>query len=369
MRFECDKQSLYEALSNVSRAVGQKTSIEALEGIKIKVSQDVLEFTGYDLNLGIKKEIDAVTDEMGEFVVGCGIFNEIVRKMPESRIAVEIDGNLNVHIKSGVTEYNISAISAQEYPDVPTIDRNEFIKIPQHVLKNMIKQTIFAVSTDTKKPILTGELFDIENGVFNMVAIDNYKLALRTESIVTDNDYKFVVPSKALAEVEKLLDENSKEDCMIYVSKKHITFEINGYSVITRLLEGEFYNYKVSIPKNYSTEVILKVKNLIDTLDRCGLLISEKHKAPVRCKFANGALTINCKTSVGKFNDEMEIDLSGSSFEIGFNNKYLLEALRACESEKVKLQMNGPLSPIKIVPVDSDCFTFLVLPVQLSSNN
>ncbi|MBQ7132577.1 MAG: DNA polymerase III subunit beta [Oscillospiraceae bacterium] len=368
MRFECEKQSLYEALSNVSRAVGQKTSIEALEGIKIKVSENILEFTGYDLNLGIKKEIEAVTNGCGEFVVSSGIFNEIVRKMPESMVYVDIDDNLNVNIKSGVTEYNISAISAQEYPDIPVIDRADFIKLPQHVLKNMIKQTIFAVSTDTKKPILTGELFDIADSLFNMVAIDNYKLALRTEGINADKDYKFVVPSKALSEVEKLLDEASKEDCVIYVGKKHIIFEINGYSVISRLLEGEFYNYKVSIPKNFSTEVVIKVKSLIDMLDRCGLIISEKHKAPVRCKFSNGSLSLNCKTSVGKFSDEMEIDLSGNCFEIGFNNRYLLEALRACESDKVKLQMNGPLSPIKIVPADGDSFTFLVLPVQLSSN-
>ena len=366
MRFECEKQSLYEALSNVSRAVGVKTSIEALEGIKIKVCDGILEFTGYDLNLGIKKEIEAQTSDFGEFVVGCGIFNEIVRKMPESLVCVDIDENLNVNIKSGVTEYNISAISAQEYPDIPIIDKADFIKIPQHVLKNMIKQTIFAVSTDTKKPILTGELFDISAGSFNMVAIDNYKLALRNESINAESDYKFVVPSKALSEVEKLLDEASKEDCTIYVGKKHIIFEINGYSVISRLLEGEFYNYKVSIPKNFSTEVVIKVKSLVDMLDRCSLLISEKHKAPVRCKFSNGMLTLNCKTSVGKFSDEMEIDLAGNSFEIGFNNKYLLEALRACESDKVKLQMNGPLAPIKIVPAEGESFTFLVLPVQLS---
>ncbi len=367
MKFECEKQNLYEALSNVSRAVSQKTSIEALEGIKIKVSENALEFTGYDLNLGIKKEIEAVTSGNGEFVVSGNIFNEIIRKMPESLISVNVDENLNVNVKSGVAEYSISAISSQEYPDIPEIDKTDFIKLPQYVLKNMIKQTIFAVSTDTKKPILTGELFDIENGSFNLVAIDNYKLALRTESVNINNNYKFVVPSKALSEVEKLLDENSKNDCVIFVGKKHIIFEINGYSVISRLLEGEFYNYKVSIPKNFSTEAVIKVKNLIDMLDRCGLIISEKHKAPVRCKFENGSLSLLCKTGVGKFSDEMEIDLSGNCFEIGFNNRYLLEALRACESDKVKLQMNGPLSPIKIVPADGDSFTFLVLPVQLAS--
>jgi DNA polymerase-3 subunit beta len=259
-------------------------------------------------------------------------------------------------------------MSADEYPAIPDYDSGDNFTMEQALLKNMINQTIYAVAVTDNKPILTGELFDISNYNFNLVAIDGFRLAVRTEKLDTDNHYHFVVKSKALSEVSKLLKDDDDMKVTVHVSKKHVTFEISGYMVISRLLEGEFHNYKGSIPSNHSTEIFLNTKDLIGSLERCMLLINDKNKAPVKCIFNNGQVKISCSTSIGKLSDEFDIDLTGPMVEIGFNCRYLLDALKASESDKVKLQLNGGLSPMKILPMEGDAYTFLVLPVRLKAD-
>lgn len=368
MKFTCNKQTLYEAINNVSRAVAIKSTITALEGIKVKLTPNSLQLTGYDLELGIKTEIPVNGDGTGEFIISSRLFSDIIRKMPADEVSVEIDEKLGTRISGGLTEYNIISLSAEEYPEIPDFDKEESFSVPQNILKNMINQTIFAVAINENKPILTGELFDIEDGSFNLVAIDGYRLAIRNEKVSNEDNYNFVVPAKALREVSGLLKEDGEQNCIIFTSKKHIIFDISGYKVISRLLEGEFHNYKGSLPTNSSTEVIIKTKDFISSLERCALLINDRIKAPVKCLFENGEVKISCSTAIGKFNDAFEVDLSGPLVEIGFNCKYLLDALKATESDQVKLQMNGGLSPMKIVPLKDQSYTFLVLPVRLKAD-
>lgn len=367
MRFDCDKQELCEAIGNVSKAAAAKSTISALEGIKINITDNMMQLTGYDLELGIKTEIPVNSNENGEFVISSKLFNDIIRRMPSDRISIEVDDNLRTNIKGGITEYNIMSLSSEEYPELPEFNNESSFSIPQNILKNMINQTIYAVATNDNKPILTGELFDIEKGSFNLVAIDGYRLAVRNENISCEENYNFVVPAKALREISGLLKEDVEEECTISISRKHIIFDISGYNVISRLLEGEYHNYKASIPSSSSTEVIIKTKDFIQSLDRCLLLINDKIKPPVICNFENGEVKIACTTSIGKFNDAFEVDISGPAVNIGFNCRYLLDALKASESDKVKLLMNGGLSPIKIVPMEGASYTFLVLPVRLKA--
>ncbi len=367
MKLICNKVSLYEAISNVSKAVALKSTILALEGIKIKLLNQTLFLTGYDLEIGIKTQISVKSQDSGEFIVNARLFNDIIKRMPSDEILIDITENLAVTIKGGATQYTISATSAEEYPDIPEFDEGENFTISQAVLKNMINQTVFAVATNDTKPILTGELFDIDNGKFNMVAIDGYRLAVRNEKLQTNSIMKFVVPSKALNEVSKLLKDDDELICTVHTCKKHIIFEISGYQVISRLLEGEFHNYKGSIPTTSTTEVIVKTKDLINCLERASLLINERIKSPVKCIFENNLIKLSCSTSIGKINDELEADITGPMIEIGFNNKYLLDPLKAIEEDKIKLQMNGGNLPMKIVPVKGDGYTFLVLPVRLKN--
>lgn len=367
MKLTCNKSSLYEAIINVSKAVAIKSTIIALEGIKLKLSNSILYLTGYDLEIGIKTQISVISQDNGEIIVNSRLFSDIIKRMPTEEILINIAENLAVTISGGSTEYTISATAADEYPEIPEFDESDSIVISQTVLKNMINQTIFAVATNDTKPILTGELFEIQDGSFNLVAIDGYRLAIRNEILKTENNYKFVVPSKALNEVSKLLKDDEDLNCTIHTSKKHIIFDLSGCFLISRLLEGEFHNYKGSIPISSITEVIVKTKDLINCLERASLLINDRVKSPVKCIFDNGLIKLSCSTSIGKINDEIQADISGSIIEIGFNNKYLLDPLKTISDDKVKLQMNGGNLPMKLIPVQGNAFTFLVLPVRLKN--
>lgn len=367
MKFICKQAEINEALANVSRAVPPKSTISALEGVKLYLNKNFLELTGYDLELGIQTRIEVNSEDVGECILNSRLFNEIIRKMPSEEIEVEIDGNLVTTIRGNSAEYKISAMPADEYPSIPDHDTGDNFSVPQTMLKSMINETIFAVAVTDNKPILMGELFDISEHNFNLVAIDGYRLAVRSEKVESDDRYYFVVKAKALSEISKLLKEDGNENVVMHVSKKHITFEIGRYMVLSRLLEGEFHNYRGSIPASHSTEIVINARELISCLERCMLLINEKAKAPVRCLFKDGRVKISCSTALGKLNDEMEADTSGPSVEIGFNCRYLLEALRAAQSDKVRLQLSGGLSPMKIVPMDGDAYTFLVLPMRLRS--
>lgn len=367
MKFSCDKSKICEAINHVSKAVAVKSTIPALEGIKIKLSENILELTGYDLEMGIRTQIQVKSEDSGEYVINARLFSEITKRMPDGELLFFIDDSLNVKISCGVTEYNISAYLAEEYPDLPVMENEKQFSISQGILKSMINQTIFAVSTLDNKPVLTGELFDIENGVFNLVAIDGYRLAIRTEKINCDERFYFVVPSKALNEIARLLKDDDENVCNVFVSERHIMFDINGYYFFSRLLEGEFHNYKTSLFSDFKTEAIVKTREFLESLERCSLLISEKYKAAVKCKFNTSELQIDCKTVIGKVSDEISVDLSGDSVLIAFNNKFLIDALKASESDKVKIHMNGSNRPIKILPLQGESYTFLLMPVAIKS--
>lgn len=259
----------------------------------------------------------------------------------------------------------VTAISAEEYPDLPEYDSENKIILPQGLLKSMIRQTAYAVSINDAKPILTGELFDIGEGSFNLVAIDGFRMAIRTEKIDTPDTYKFVVPSRALNETARLLKDDKDLNCAIYPARRHIVFDINGYLLFSRLLEGEFHNYRVSLPDKFRTEIVLRTKETTDCLERCSLLISEKNKSPIRCLFNPQKPEIRCSTTAGKLCEDIDAEITGESLEIGLNSRFLLEALRASECDKIKLQTNGAKMPIKILPIEGNSFTFLLMPVQL----
>lgn len=367
----CDRNKLDKALSVVSRAVSKKVS--TVEGVLVSIENGKLELTGYDLEFGIRTCIDIQCNGSTSFTVDGQLLGNIIKKISCKEIQLELQNNDkgkdSLVIRGGNAEYKIRIFSSESYPTTPDVNSSiDRFTVPQGMLKNMIKQTIFAVSTSDNKPILTGELFDIKNKIFNLVALDGYRLAVRTEPINADHDYNFVVPAKTLSEVSKILKDNNDETVIVYVCRRHIIFEIENYIFFSRLLEGEYHNYQNSIPSHYNTEVILNTRDLIASVERCMLLVNEKNKSPVICSFDKN-VKISCSTSMGDLQDNFEADVSGGSVRIGFNGKFLLDALKSSESDKVKLQLNGSRSPMKIVPIDGDAYTFLVLPVRLREEN
>ena len=365
MKFVCNKNELSEAVTNVSRAVSQKSTIPALEGIKVKISDGNVELTGYNLELGIRTTIPASTEGDGEFVVNARLFSEFTRKMSGDDITLDIDENLVINMSCSATQCSFSAMSATEFPDLPVVDRSKSFSVKQNILKSMINMTSYAASLNESKPILTGELFDIEDGSFNMVAIDGFRLAIRGESTESTEKYHFVVPKKALLEVSTLIKDDAEKECSIYTNDRHIIFEIGSVFVISRLLEGAFHNYKLSIPSEFKTEVIINKREFSTCLERCSLLIDDKNKSPIRCEVGNGVVKISCRTGIGKINDAISADISGEAVTIGFNNKLILEALRAAEGDKVRIRFNGAMKVIEILPLEGESFIFLVMPIQL----
>ena len=367
MKFICNKTEISEAIGNVSRAVSQKSTIPALEGIKVRVSEGSVELTAYNLEMGIRTSIKADTDGEGEFVVSTRLFSEFTRRMSEEEIAFTIDDNLVISISSSTTECSFPAMSASEYPELPKVDSARSFSVKQSVLKSMINMTSYATSLNEGKPVLTGELLDIEDGSFNMVAIDGFRLAIRNEITDCNEKYHLVVPKKALLEVSTLIKDDDDKVCTVCTNDRHIIFEIGNVFVISRLLEGVFHNYKLSIPSGCKTEVIINKRDFATCLERCSLLIDDKNKSPIRCEVGNGVMKISCKTGIGKINDVISADISGETVTIGFNNKLILEALRAAEGDKVRVRFNGAMKVIEILPLEGESFIFLVMPIQLKN--
>ena len=366
MKFTVNKSDITEAVSNIQRAVSTKTSIPALEGILLSATETGLELCAYDLELGITTVIPAFVMEPGKAVLSAKLFSDIVRRTPAETVTVSVDEKNMATLESGYSRFSIIGIPAEEFPELPKLSDCTQISLPGALLKSMIRQTLFAIAESDAKPIHQGSLFSLENGILDVVSVDGYRLAVRREPVDFSEDLSFVVPGKTLSELLKLI-KDSEEPVEISAGRRHILFKIDNYTVISSLLEGEFLNYKAAIPPESQTEVVLKTREAIDSVERVSLLITDRLKSPIRCLFDNNEVKLNCTTSMGRASDQLDVEMTGQSVEIGFNNRYLLEALRNTECDEVKVQLGGPLSPMKVVPKEGDSFLFLVLPVRLKS--
>ncbi len=366
MKFTVNKSDITEAVGNIQRAVSTKTSIPALEGILLGADENGLELCAYDLELGITTVIPAFVTEPGKAVLSAKLFSDIVRRTPAETITVTVDEKNMATLESGYSRFSIIGIPAEEFPELPKLSDSTQFSLAGSLLKSMIRQTLFAIAESDAKPIHQGSLFNMEKGVLDVVSVDGYRLAKRSEPIQFEEDLSFVVPGKTLSEILKLI-KDSDDPVEISAGRRHILFKIDNYTVISSLLEGEFLNYKAAIPPDSQTEVVLKTREAIDSVERVSLLITDRLKSPVRCLFSDNELKLNCTTSMGRASDQLDVEMTGQSVEIGFNNRYLLEALRNTECDEVKVQLGGPLSPMKVVPKDGDSFLFLVLPVRLKS--
>lgn len=366
MKFSCSTQALGQAIANVSLAVSPKSTLPALEGILVTAGAGTLTLVGYNLELGITSTLPARVEEEGQVVIPSKLFSEIVRKTASDEIQISCDQRFLVEIKGGVSEFTILGMSGMEFPELPTVGDGEATSLPQNKLRSMVDQTLFAVAQNDAKPVHTGCLFLLEEDQATVVAVDGFRLALRREPAKAPQTMRFVVPGKSLNELLKLLgDDDSGVE--LQVSKKHILFTIGETSIVSRLLEGEFLDYNAAIPKDCSTTVKVSTRGLVSSIERTSLLISDRLKSPLRVVFDQGLVRMSCSTTIGKAYDECECQSQGPQVEMGFNNRYLMDALKNSEADMVKLEISGPLSPMKVVPLEGDSFLFLVLPMKLKT--
>lgn len=364
MHILCDKIALIDAVGNVQRAVSGKSTLPALEGILLKAAGSSLYLAGYDLDMGITTTIEAHVQEPGEIVLTAKLFGEIVRKLPGEDVSIMTDDKLNTTIRSGITEFTIMGISAAEYPEIPTVSDGVGFTLPQNVLKSMIRQTLFAIAQTDARPVHTGSQFEIETDNLRVVSVDGSRLAMRCEEIKSGESAQFVVPGKTLSEVLKLL-KDEETPLSLAVGRRHIILEIDGYAVISRLLDGEFLPYRKAIPQTVTTTIRVKTRELIDAVERASLVINDRLKSPLICDFRDGHINVSCTTPLGSANDRIDAEIEGNAEEMGFNSRFLLDALKNAETDEVRIELNGALSPMKVLPSSGESFLFLVLPVRL----
>ena len=367
MKFTCEKNQLVSAISVASRTVAQKSAISGLEGILVRAGVKVM-LTGYNLETGITVSVDADIQETGACVMPARLFFDIVRKLPDDTVSIQVDESFKVSIKGGISSFTITALSADDYPELPDVDSEKGIRVPQNELKAMISGTIFAVSENQARPIHTGVLIEVDNDSITSVAVDGYRLALRRylpeESL--ERTLKFVAPAAALKEVEKILGDTD-DPATFYPGSKHILFTIGDATLVCRILEGEFLDWRRVLPQNNPVKLVGNVSRLTDSIERVGLVISEKLKSPVRCKFGDNAAELRTVSTIGEAYDVCPIAGDGKDLEIGFNCKYLLDALRAVPDSECTLEMINGLSPIVLNPTEGNRYSYMVLPVRLKA--
>ena len=369
MKFSCEKYLLQNACSTAARAAASKSPILALEGLLLEAGADV-KVTGYDLKKGIYTSFAADVAQGGAIVVNSRLFGEIIRKLPDGIVTVATD-NLNINVKCGKSDFNIMGLSPDDYPEMPVVDEQKQITLSEKTLRSMINQTIFAVADNDVRPIYTGTLFEICEDELTLVSVDGYRLAKRSEKLgeTYEDICRFVVPGAALSDIERIC-EDSDDPVSIAVGQKHISFSIGETVVVSRRLEGEFLNYKKSIPESFRHILKVERSEFMAVIDRVSLIISEKNSSPVHLFLNDGNIECSCITPIGKAEDVCLCEGNGEGMEIGFNDRYLMDALKAAGKDELLLCLNTASSPCILKAADeSDAFTYMILPVRLRTGD
>lgn len=367
MKIICNKTTLNEAVISVSKAVSSHSSLPVLEGIYISASTDgVVTLISNDMEMGIEAKIRGEVESGGSTVLNAKILGSIVKNLPLEEVFIELDEKNICTIKSGNSKFEISGMNSIDFPDLPVVNPDYSVKIPKKTLKEMISKTIFCTSLSDNRPILKGCLFDIEGGTVRMVSTDGFRLAVRTYHLEEDNgERKFVVPAKALGEINKILKDDD-EFVEVNCTSKNAVFIFENYRVVTRLIEGDYINYKSAIYDEGEIELECPLYELFDSVYRASLIITENaNDAPVKFKIEDDNINVSCETIVGKVDDNIAVTTGSAQLEIGFFNEFLLGVLRACDDEKVKIKFKKNINPMIITPIDGDEYVYLLLPRRL----
>lgn len=365
MLFTTEKQKLLDAVLKLQKVVGSKTSMPVLEGILISAEPGKITLVAYNLEMGMKTEIYAKCDESGDIVINARILADILRRMNGLQIEIKADDKLNCNIKCGGASFDIMGMAATDFPEMPTVNSNESITVKGGVMVEMVKSTAFAAAQgENARPILAGINISVLDGNLRFVAIDGFRLAIKNYKTNIPNNIDFTVNNKALWEVIKLID-NEDDDVVINVGERLLSFTVNNITFVSRLTEGEFVNYKKTLPEERKQKVRANTRELTEIIERVSLLISESFSTPIRCYFNELNAVFTSATSIGRATETYDTKLEGESFEIGLNSRYLLDVLRAIDYEEIEILFNGPNTGVVIIPAEGDEFKYMIMPMRL----
>lgn len=362
----CSKEKLLEAMNIVSKAVPARTTLPILECVLIIAENDTLRLLCNNLEMGIEtSKIEATVIQPGMVALDAKMFSEIVRKLPDGNVSICNNENLT-SIKSGRSEFKISSQNGNDFPKLPDVEKSEIYKIMSDDFRDMVRQTIFSVSQDESKPILMGELFEIKNNKINMVALDGFRIALKSiDTIEEYKDISVVIPSKTLADVARILSSSENDVIYVYFTDKHALFELESCKIVTRLIDGKFINYENIFNDDYKTLLTANRQDLLESVERAALIYSDDKKNPIKFKIEDDKMIITSNTELDASYEELLVDVDGEQLEIAFNPKYLIDALKAITSEKVSLQFTTSLNPCTIKPIEQFNAKYLILPLRL----
>ena len=368
MKIICEKEKLLKAINSVVKGVASKTTMPILEGILIQTNDNEIKLTTYDLEIGIEYIIESKVEKQGNTVVNALMFSEIIRKLPDTEINITLNENNLLVIECEGSLYKLATMNPMEFPELPKINIENSVELEQRTLKNMVRKTIFAVSSEENRPVFTGCLFEIQNNKLNVVAVDGFRLAWASSFLENkNNDFKAVIPGKTLNEVNKIITD-SFEVIKIGVSKNQALFQMENCKIVTRLLDGEFLNYSSVIPKNWETRIRANRRDLQECFERISLIsasIAEKEKKyPVKIKIDVGKITISCTNQTGDAKEELFLETQGKELEVSFNPKYYLDALKVIEDEEIFVDFGTSVSPAVIRPIENEDYTYMILPIR-----
>ena len=367
MKLICSKSNLLHGVNIVSKAVPTRTTMAILECILIDASANEIKLTANDMELGIETKIEGEIAERGVIALDAKIFSEIVRKLPDSDVTIETDASFKTTITCEKAKFNIIGKSGDDFSYIPYIERNEPIVMSQFTLKEVIRQTIFSIADNDNNKLMTGELFEIEENDLKVVSLDGHRISIR--NIGLKNNYshkKVVVPGKTLQEVSKILPGSAEDEVSIFLTDNHIVFEFENTTVVSRLIEGEYFKIEQMLSSDYETKVKINKRELLDCIDRATLLVKEGDKKPIIMNITDGTMELKINSFIGSMNEDIDIAKEGKDILIGFNPKFFIDALRVIDEEEVTLYMVNPKAPC-FIKDDEGTFIYLILPVNFNA--
>ncbi len=367
MKIICSKSNLLTGVQIVSKAVPNKTTMSILECILVDATKGCITLTANDMELGIETTIDGDIIEKGIIAIDAKIFLEIVRKLPDSDIVIESDSSYRTTITCEKAKFAIVGKSGDDFSYLPVIERNDSIIISQFTLKEVVRQTIFSISDNDNNKLMTGELFDIHDNILKVVSLDGHRISIRKIELKNNyNPKKVVVPGKTLNEVSKILPGGADSDVSIFFTPKHIVFEFDNTTVVSRLIEGEYFRIDQMLSSDYETKVKVNKKELLSCIDRATLLVKEGDKKPIIITITDESMELKINSLLGSMNEDIDITKSGKDLMIGFNPKFLIDALRVIDDEEVELYMVNPKAPC-FIKNQEESYIYLILPVNFTN--
>lgn len=367
MKFTINQRDLSKHINISQKGISSRTTLQILDGILIEAMKDKLKLTATDLEISIETFVECTVHDQGSIVVNSRIFGDIIKKLPDAPINIEVNNN-NINIKCENSEFNIIGNPGLDYPDLPPIEEVKDFTLPKDLFKNAIRQTAFATTQDETRPTLTGVLLEIENNEISFVSLDGYRLALRKIPIKSDISLKIIIPGRSLNELNKIL-EDREEDITISSSTGQVMFNIGDTIVYSRLLEGQFFNYKDIMRQDHKTKVIVNRREFQSGLERASLLAKEEKANLVRLNVIDENVIIRSNSEIGDVFEKISSSQEGENLNIAFNSRYILEGIKIMDAEEIELNFMGSLNPCIINGVDDESYTYLVLPVRLAQDD